>query len=279
MPSNYAHYRFGKQVLPTLPADVRRPIQRFRRLFDVGLHGPDLFFYHNFLVKDSVVTLGKKYHALMGREYFTKVCKKLKLEPTEAGLAYLYGVLAHYCLDSVFHPFVLRVTANDLISHTELETEFDRYLLTLDSKDPPHTYDCSPHMKLTRGECVTVSEFYPPATPDSVLRCIRSMARFAKHTAIPEGPKRRMIRKTLSLTSPAVKGMLMPAHPNQACAQLDGEMLALYNEAVALFPKLVEQIQAHMTYNAHLGSSFDRTFDGTGDPVPREWDTMEVKLN
>ncbi len=43
MPSTYAHYRMGAALLPMLPADVRRVIQRFRRLFDVGLHGPDIF--------------------------------------------------------------------------------------------------------------------------------------------------------------------------------------------------------------------------------------------
>lgn len=278
MPSNYAHYRFGKQVLPTLPADVRRPIQRFRRLYDVGLHGPDLFFYHNFLAKDTVVSLGKKYHRQTGREYFTRICKRLKMEPNEAAQAYLYGVLAHFCLDSVFHPFVLNATSGDLISHTELETEFDRYLLALDGHEKPHTYDCSPHIKLTRGECVTVSKFYPPATADNVLHCVNSMSRTVRMMAAPEGGKRRLLRKALKLTNPSVRGLMMPPHPNRSCADMDEEMLALYDEAVELFPRLVEQIQAHMTYNAYLGSSFDRTFDGTGDPTPKMWDTMEVKL-
>lgn len=41
MPASYAHYRFGKQVLPALPAEIRQNIQRFRRLYDMGLQGPD----------------------------------------------------------------------------------------------------------------------------------------------------------------------------------------------------------------------------------------------
>ena len=45
MPSSYAHYRFGKQILAQMPADVKRSIQRFRRMFDMGLQGPDIFFY------------------------------------------------------------------------------------------------------------------------------------------------------------------------------------------------------------------------------------------
>ena len=46
MPSSYAHYRFGTQIIPMMPADVRGPILRQRALFDMGLHGPDFLFYH-----------------------------------------------------------------------------------------------------------------------------------------------------------------------------------------------------------------------------------------
>ena len=266
MPSNYAHYRFGSQVLPTLPADVRRPIQRFRRLYDMGLHGPDLFFYHSFFPKDTVVSLGKKYHHMNGREYFNKVCKRLKMEPTEAGMAYLYGILAHYCLDSVFHPFVLQATANDLISHTELETEFDRYLLTLDGKERPHTYDCSSHIQLTRGECVTVSEFYAPATADHVLHSVNSMARTVKALASDSSGKRRMVKRVLKLAAPPIRDLMMPPIPNRSCAHLNESMLALYDQAVERYALLMDQLVTHMTYNAPFGPDFEHTFDGTGAP-------------
>lgn len=278
MPSNYAHYRFGTQLLPLLPADVRRPIQRFRRLYDMGLHGPDLFFYHNFLAKDTVAALGQKYHHKTGRDYFSWACQYLKEEPTEAGIAYLYGVLAHFCLDSVLHPFVLKHIEDGSMTHTELETEFDRFLLIQDGHEKPHTYDCSRHMTLTRGECVTVAAFYPPVTPDNVLHALGAMSRSVKLMAAPEGPRRRFVKKALSITKPAIRDLMIPTRPNRTIAGLDSEMMALYNEAAALYPQMVEQIMAHMSYNAFLGSCFDRTFDGTGKPVPHEWGTMEVKL-
>lgn len=268
MPSTYAHYRFGTQVLGSLPADVRRPIQRFRRLYDVGLHGPDLFLYDNPLMRSTVAALSTKYHGQTGREYFTRICKRLKLEPTEAGLAYLYGALAHYCLDAVCHPFVLSHSGDGFVTHTELETEFDRYLLALDGKEPPHTYDSSPHLKLTRGECVTVSEFYPPATPDNVYHCIRSMAWWVKNLAVPEGAKRSAIKKILSLGDPSLKGLLMTTRPNHSCAGLDEELEQLYNQALELYPRLVEQLMAHMTYNALLGDDFAATFDGIASKPP-----------
>ena len=45
MPSDYAHYRFGAAMLSAMPADLRRPANRFRQMYDMGLHGPDIFTY------------------------------------------------------------------------------------------------------------------------------------------------------------------------------------------------------------------------------------------
>lgn len=41
MPSTYAHYRFGRDVLSGLPPALQGIIQDHRALYDLGLHGPD----------------------------------------------------------------------------------------------------------------------------------------------------------------------------------------------------------------------------------------------
>ena len=70
MPASYAHYRFGKLLLPQLPADVRQTIQRFRRMYDLGLQGPDFFFYYNIFMKTSTGALGSTFHRQTGQEFF-----------------------------------------------------------------------------------------------------------------------------------------------------------------------------------------------------------------
>lgn len=260
MPANYAHYRFGSQILPTLPADVRRPIQRFRRLYDVGLHGPDLFFYYNILMDTPVGKLGNKFHGMTGREFFGMVCRRLRLEPTEAGQAYLYGLLTHYCLDSVCHPFIQEVTADGKLSHTELETEFDRYLLELEGNPSPETFDASRHMKLTKGECVTVANLYPTVTPGNVLKCLQTMAAVTRLLAAPRGNRRVMMQKAASAVASKFTPFIMGDTPNPNCAHLDEDLKKRYDQAVALYPVLLEQLTAHMTYNASLGEEFDLTF-------------------
>lgn len=259
MPSHYAHYRFGIRVMENLPPELRRSVQRFRQLYDVGLHGPDIFFYHNIFFRDKTVALGAKFHTETGADFFTRICKQLRLEPNEAAMAYLYGLLAHYCLDSGVHPFVLEQVADGKIGHVELETEFDRYLLQLDGKRQPNTFDCSPHIKLTQGECATVAGFYPPATPGAVNASVRGMAMSVKLLAMPNGNFRRFVE---GAAGEKLRQHFMHRSPNKNCAHLDEPMLALWEEALARFPAMLDALQAHMSHNAPLGELFERTFNG-----------------
>lgn len=260
MPAIYAHYRMGVALLPAMPADVRRTIQRFRRLYDVGLHGPDIFFYHNPLMRTAIGALGAKMHAQTGREFFQRVSRIARLEKSEAAQAYLYGVLCHYVLDSICHPFVNEQAALGPAKHTEIEAEFDRFLLDMDGKRPPESQDLSPHLQLTQGECETVAKFYSGVTARSVHDSLRNMAAVTKLFAAPEGARRTILRKGTSLLGPHITGMLIPSAPNPKCAALDHPFLALYDKAVADFPVYLNQLQAHLTYNGLFEEEFTKIF-------------------
>jgi hypothetical protein len=69
MPSTYAHHRFGTALFRTMPGDVRRTISRFPRLFDVGLQGPDIFYYSSPLLKTNTSFLGIRFHEQTGQEF------------------------------------------------------------------------------------------------------------------------------------------------------------------------------------------------------------------
>lgn len=260
MPSNYAHYRFGAEMLATLPGDIRRSVQRFRRLYDVGLHGPDIFFYYDPVIKTRVGKLGSRYHAQSGREFFSHVCRQWRLEPTEAGLSYLYGVLCHYSLDSHCHPTVEQISGIGAATHFELETEFDRYLLELDGKIPPHTQDLSRHIRLTPGECATAAAFYSRTTQANVRRCIANMALFTRLLAPADDTRRKLLRNSLALTRTGIEGMLMHTVPDPKCAGENETLLSLYRRAAESFPSLCRQLQDHISHNAPLGEEFAPSF-------------------
>lgn len=259
MPSNYAHYRFGVAMLSAMPADLRRSATRFRQLYDMGLHGPDIFTYCTPVPGRKTAALSNRFHNQTGAEFFGRVCRGLRLEPTEAGCAYLYGLLCHYCLDSVCHDFLAGQAADGGFSIGEAQTEFDRFLLESDGKTPACAQDMSPHMRLTAGESETVARFYPGARDFDVRDGVRNMALITRLLA---GNSRPLLQKALRIAPGKAEAMVMTAQPNARCAHLNEPLLALYQEAAELFPKLLLQLNAHLTYNAPLGEDFSRTFRG-----------------
>lgn len=260
MPSNYAHYRFGVQLLGTLPTDAQRTVCRFRQLYDMGLHGPDIFFYHNPVLQTSVRKLGRRFHYQTGKQFFEHACRSIRLNPSEGAMAYLYGVLAHYALDSLSHPFIKRSAEQGKATHTQIEVEFDRYLLELDGKKPPYLQDTSVHMQLTPGQCQTVAGFYPNVSAGTVRKCVDNMSAITRLLVIPKGPRRDLMTKLMGVAGRESAGMLMPIHPNRDCAELDPSLLRLFEMAMDRYPILFDQIQAHLRSNAPVGTDFSVIF-------------------
>lgn len=260
MPSNYAHYRFGAQLLKTLPTDVRRTVNRYRQLYDMGLHGPDIFSYENPAPIKAADSLAYKFHHQSGKDFFTRVCKRHRLEPSEPARAYLYGLLAHYCLDSVCHPFIHAHTDEGPIDHMELETEFDRHLLDKDGKRPPHTQDCSHHMRLTQEECAIVAGFYPSAGASQIDRGVRGMALATRLLATPNVSARKLIGGVLKIGGGSHRYLLMSDAPNPRCSDLTAELDTLYGRAFRLYPVLLKQITAYLTCSVPLGDEFAPEF-------------------
>lgn len=261
MPSNYAHFRFGSELIGQLDADQRRTIQRFRQLFDMGLHGPDLFFHHDPLIQTPVRKLGKKYHLQSGQAFFERVCRSVRMNPSEGAMAYLYGVLAHYALDSLSHPFINRMEQEGKGTHNEIETEFDRFLLETDGRKPPYLQDISAHITLTPGECETVALFYPPVSSGAIRKCVKNMAANTRFLVMPKGIRRDLVSKAMQLVTPNTAGLIMTIHPNRKCAGLNSSLMRLYEMAMNRYPVLLDQIQVHMTRNKPLGPDFSAIFD------------------
>ena len=257
MPATYAHYRFGSQMLQLMPADMGRTAKRYRRLYDVGLHGPDIFYYYPPGIPGKTRMLGYRFHLQSGKEFFGRVCRTLRLEPSEAAQAYLYGVLCHYALDAACHPYVEEQCRDGLLSHSRLETEFDAFLF---EKDGNRTTDLSRHIRLAKGESQTITRFYPGAQTKQVEDSVKSMAAIRKLLALPEADPRRWLTKAVSAVSREFAHMVMGPEPDIRCQALLEPLLGCYEQAVERFPGMLNQLGAHLTYNAPLGEEFSPIF-------------------
>lgn len=254
MPATYAHYRFGKLLLPKLPSDVRQCIQRFRRMYDTGLQGPDLFFYYNLFAKSSIGDLGHTFHMQTGQEFFTRACAQAT---SEAATAYLYGLLAHYCLDSVCHPFVNQMVTIGEANHIALESELERVLMKKDGISQPHTHDRSKYVHLTRGECMTAATFFPPATGGNISRCVKIYAMSLRFLG---SPKRSQHEKLTQRFSPSHLAHFIPMEEAEDYSYMIGELQSLYADALDRYPRLLEQLQLHRKTGEPLGDDFAPDF-------------------
>lgn len=254
MPACYAHYRFGKLLLPTLPPDIRQDIQRFRRMYDMGLQGPDFFFYCNPFMTTATGQLGAAFHRQSGQVFFANACKAAS---SEAAKAYLYGLLAHYCLDSICHPFINQLAAIGEAEHVALESEFDRFLLVRDREPSPHTFDMSKYFRVTRGECMTIAEFYPGSTGGKVSRSIRFMCLFSKLLC---HPNRRLREAILKKIKPSLCSFSIPAEENETLTLYVRELHDLYGQALERYPLLLQQLQTHQKTCEPFGEDFSPAF-------------------
>lgn len=260
MPGNYAHYRFGQAILPTLPPEVRRTVGRFRQLFDMGLHGPDILFYHDLLLKGTVARQGHKLHSQTGKTFFERACRAVRMNHTEGARAYLYGLLAHYALDSLCHPYINRTVEAGIGTHRGIETEFDRYLLELDGKSPAHRYDQSVHMRLTPGECETAALFFPNISAGAVSRSVKNMAACARILALPKGSRRDMLSKTMGLIRPGTADLVIPVRGDPHLVGVDADLLVLFDSAREQYAALLDQIRTHLRKKTPLGPDFTLPF-------------------
>ena len=86
MPTTYTHYRFGKDVLSCLSLPLRNSINEYRELFDIGLHGPDIFFYYRAMHKNKVNQIGYRMHEEQASKFFLSWKRKcLKERADEDG--------------------------------------------------------------------------------------------------------------------------------------------------------------------------------------------------
>ncbi len=245
-------------MLSHMPADIGRTAKRHRRMFDVGLHGPDLFFYYRPAFRTKTGRLGSKFHKQTGREFFSRVCRGLRLEPTEAGNAYLYGVLCHYSLDALCHPLIERTSGEGPVSHTRIETEFDRFLLEMDGRS--YRMPMTKHMALTGPECEIASRFYPGASPAHIRESLNGMVRIRKALEMPEGRLRDVVTKTIGLRSETFRDMVDTAEEAPLWQALNQPLFEKYQQAAKTFPDMLLKLSAHLTYNAPLGEEFGPIF-------------------
>lgn len=273
MPTTYAHYKFGKEVISALPRPLQSAIENNRELFDIGVHGPDILFYHNPLKKDTVTSQGYDLHDRMADEFFRHALEVLKnADDPAAARAYIYGVICHFALDSECHPYVEKMIHTSGISHSEIEMEFDRLLLKEDYINPVR-YLATKHIHPGKENGAVIAPFYEDLTAETIEKTLKGMIFCHKLLHAPGMWKRRLLFGGMKLTGQyqSMHGMVMSLEPNPECKEYCQLLKRLYSGAVPVAAGLIIRFQKALFEGEELPERFHRTF-GAGD----HWESLRL---
>lgn len=167
MPGYMTHYIFGKQEYKKLSEnELKKAVRENRNVFNLGLQGPDIFFYFPGYFIINKTNLGSIMHRNRTGRYMSNMLRFINdckdSEEKKICIAYLAGFLAHYDLDRTCHPYIYHKT--DYMhkgksyhgKHVALETDID-FILSRDIlKRKISKINYGGMVKLTRKQCEVV---------------------------------------------------------------------------------------------------------------------------
>ncbi len=170
MPGFRTHYLLGNETLLKLGhSEIARTINANRNVFNVGLQGPDIFFYavpSHFFHRENIGTIIHKNNVL---EFFNNLIEardSMLTNPSKKiADAYICGFIGHYTMDVTAHPYIhyrtkkLKVKDNKHIfgSHLQLETDIDTLVLRHYTHKRVRDFSCSDTIRLTKSETFIIS--------------------------------------------------------------------------------------------------------------------------
>lgn len=272
MPSTYAHYRFGREVLSKLPEEIRKIILNEQELFNMGLHGPDLLFYYKPLTVNEVNSQGYGIHSEAGIDFFLPASKEImKMAFSPAYLAYIYGVICHFALDRECHGYIDEKIAESGVSHAEIEVEFDRRLMVYDGFDPI-THILTEHIRPSKRSARVISSFYSKASADDIYRAMQSYVFYNRLLIAPSVFKREFVYGILKISGhyDEMHGLMVNYRPNPKCSDSNRELAVRYGRAIKKAVMLISGFEGSAKglkpwcelYNYTFGSEYrERSYE------------------
>ena len=273
MPATYAHHRFGERLLPCLQEPFRTAAEQNRSLYDVGQHGPDFLFYYQPLKQNPISDLGYAAHTQSGRTFFAQAAAAVRTAADrQAALAYAAGLLCHFALDSLCHSYVEKKMQQSGREHTEIEGEFERYLLEQDGLHPQRQV-LTVHIRPTPENGAVIAPFFPPLTAEQAEQALHSMISFNKLLRAPGRCKRGLIYGVLWLCGKyrPMHGMVIPYRPLEACRDSNLRLEKLSRMAEPLALRCMAEFATYVRGEGELGADFDRTFEANPG-----WEALRV---
>lgn len=263
MPNTYAHYRFGQEIIKLLHDDTRKIIEEHMDIFNIGVHGPDIYSFYHTLLNDKMNKLCSREHANPGLVLMehAAACIREDLAHADAYFAYMYGMICHLALDGYCHGFVNSTRDREKIAHNLQESEFDRMLMKRDGKDP---FSYCPGNTLVAKQEYAERIAYVSMDVDAriVKRSVRRMRKWCNFFVAPTIFHRVIIYFGLWISGNYKKrtGMIIKYKENPKCVDTNKELLRLYEKAKVMAVHLIEEYRQNVYEEKPYSSAYNARF-------------------
>ena len=261
MPAGYAHLDFGDEVLKTLPDSIKDIIQNNIELYHIGVHGPDILFYHNALKSNPVSRLGFEMHNLEAYDFFYKAKEIIDQSLNyDASLAYILGFVTHFTLDSECHGYIGKMQKELNMTHSELESEFDRQLL-VNKGFNPLTTSLTSHIHPSHDKSKIIAPFFGLKDVD-IDRSLKDLLFFLKMLLAPGKIKRTFILQVMKMAGiyEEYKGLMINYEKNSKSEKAIDELIVLKKNAVHVAYDLIINYMEFLD-GGDLKERFRRTYE------------------
>lgn len=242
MPDAYTHQYYGNLVLSQLSPALQQRIKPHIGLFNIGLQGPDPFYFYKPLKSNPVSHQADVIHAQTGSEYFGRSLEVLKagIPDPESGLAYQAGFMCHYTLDSTCHTFVNRYEKTRGVSHGDMEGEFERFIMIKNGLDPYKT-DVAEAFIPKKEYGPVVSAFSQGIAEKECYSSLRSFKRFRNLFHCESSIKRNILYRVMKFAGvyDSYRGQVVNVEPYPNTEESNAELDKLLHSRVPTGAKLI----------------------------------------
>lgn len=263
MPAFYAHDRFGRKVTKRMNGELKDIIQKYYPQFEIGLQGPDIFFFYRLYSKNEVTKYGSGMHAVSALPFFQRSLAVIQKKGRDSReYAYLMGFICHYILDSECHSYVDEMIGKLCVEHVEIEEEFEKKLLRIDGKDPLG-YPIAKLIPTDEQTVRAIAPFHRQIQPKLILHSLIYMKQLKRLFTAPGIIKQGAINGILKVTGlyATMKGVMNQRVDNPKCAESNLGLLRRTEAAVDVAVRMIESFDESVQTGKELDERFDRTFE------------------
>ena len=263
MPAFYAHNRFGKKVAQKIDGELNEIISKYYVQFQIGLQGPDIFFFYRPWKSNRISKYGYQLHEAPAKAFFTNALTVVREKGRDSReYAYLLGFICHYILDSECHPYVSEMMQTLDVEHMEIEEEFEKMLLRKDGKNAL-SYPLADLVPTDGVTAKSIYPFYRNMNPGIIQEALKDLKLVKKLFTAPSFLKQAVLNGAMHLTGKYSywKGLMNQRKDNPKCQASNKGLYEHFKAAVGIAATMLYSFDESLRTGSELDPRFNRTLE------------------